>query len=239
MIHYKNDTIPPPRSNFRIALPWLITWGILYTTIILGSIFAQSSLFLNVVKVFSIFLCFVYAALSFPHDRLLILALFLTSLADLFLAFNNTSIPGLVVFVVAQLTHLVRLDWEHYREAIFLFCAVATVMITLVLIFQFTSPIYVVCTFYGVTLTLNLMAAWRWKSTQPHSLRANLALSGFLLFAACDLWTGVSFLALTGLFSSSLYAPANFFAWFFYYPAQILISNSAKCATIEPKEGKR
>ena len=239
MIHYNNDTIPPPRSNFRVALPLLIAWEILYTTIILGSIFAQNSLFLDIIKVFSIFLSFVYAAISFPHDRLLILALFFTSLADLFLAFDNTSILGLVVFVIAQLTHLVRLDWERYREAIFLFCAVATVMITLVLIFQFTSPIYVVCTCYGGTLTLNLMASWHWKSSRPRNLRANLALSGFLLFAACDIWTSVSFLALTGLFSSNLYAPANFLAWFFYYPAQILISNSAKCATIVPKEGKR
>ncbi len=230
---------PPPANKPRVALPWLIAWGIIYAIIIFAGIFAQESFFLGAVKVASIFLCFVYATMHFPHDRLLILALFFTCLADLFLAFNNTSIPGLIIFVLAQLVHLIRLDWVRYSEAIALFSAVAIVMITLALIFRFAEPIYVVCSFYGVTLTLNLIASLRWRNSDPKNLRAKLAFYGFALFASCDICTGISFLSKIDLFPAHLYAPANFFAWFFYYPAQILISNSAKCATIEPKEGKR
>ncbi len=228
-----------PINKFRVALPWLIAWGIIYAIIIFAGIFAQESFFLGAVKVASIFLCFVYATVYFPRDRLLILALFLTCLADLFLAFNNTSIPGLIIFVLAQLVHLVRFDWARYSEAIILFSAAAIIMITLALIFRFAEPIYVVCSFYAVTLTLNLIASLRWRNDDPKNLHAKLAFYGFALFASCDICTGISFLSKIYLLPAHLYTPANFFVWFFYYPAQILISNSAKCATIEPKEGKR
>lgn len=221
------------KRHFPIRRPWLIAWSIIYAIIIIFGLIFPKSFVLSAIKITSIFLCFVYVATSFPNDRLLILALFLTCLADTFLAFNNVSLVGLIIFVAAQVTHLIRFDFERYREALILFSVTAFSMITLVLIFQFTTPLYVVCAFYGVTLTLNLIAAWRWHSDQPKNPHALCALIGFLLFCACDICVGASYLSSVGLLSATLYLPANYLVWCFYYPSQIFISNSAKRSTVK------
>ena len=53
------------------------------------------------------------------------------------------------------------------------------------------------------------------------------AFYGFVLFACCDLNVAISFLSTQGIIPLWAYVPANFFAWFFYYPSQVLISNSS------------
>lgn len=224
-------------NRLRSFKPWLVAWLIIYAIIIGAGIFTQYGPLPSIIRVGGIFLCFVYAALIYPHDRLLILALFLTCLADLVLIFNNASILGLVIFFLAQFTHLFRLSPAYYRRVVVLYGLVALSLSFLALTFQLLSPLYVVCFFYGLTLAFNLFTAWRWRHHQPRNLHANLAAIGFTLFASCDLCTATSYLALSGVLPGFLYAPTRFFVWFFYYPSQILISNSPKYATIDPKEG--
>lgn len=225
--------------RLSVAKSWPIAWLAVYISILVFGLISPGSILLNTIKLSGIFLCFVYTVVTFPSDRLLILALFLTCAADLFLAFNNTSLVGLIIFVAAQVTHLIRLDFERYRDAVILFSVVAFVMITLVLIFQFAPPIYVVAAFYGVTLTLNLIAAWRWWANQTHNPHARFALGGFLLFAACDLCVSTSYLSSISFISAGFYAPANYLAWCFYYPAQVLLANSTRQAPLAQPQANR
>ena len=94
---------------------------------------------------------------------------------------------------------------------------------------------YVVCCFYITALITNIIVSWRWYRQDRNNLLAFLAVTGFTLFLACDICTGVSYLSRTAVLPAVLFAPANFFAWAFYYPSQIFISNSSKCAKILTK----
>ncbi len=91
---------------------------------------------------------------------------------------------------------------------------------------------------YITALLTNLLSCAYWRREQPRSLPANCALAGFSLFLCCDICTGISYLSFTAALPAFLYLPANFFAWFFYYPSQILVSNSTKCVIMSTKEGK-
>lgn len=220
-----------PAKLFPLPRPlryWLPTWLAIYSIIIILGLLDPESLLLNIIRVSSIFLCFVYAVITFPQDHWLTFALFATCLSDLVLAFNNTSIFGLISFIIAQIFHLVRIDGRYYRDGIILFAIFATLTIALAAIFQFAPLIYVVCAFYAVTLTLNVIASARWFSKTPKYLPARLAFLGFAFFAACDICVGISYLSRVHILDGSFYLVANFFVWLFYYPAQVLLSNSGK-----------
>ena len=168
-------------------------------------------------------------------DHLLQLALLVTSVADLILAIDNTLVIGVVVFLIAQLIHLARLDWPHFRIPILIYSLVAATVIILDMILDFAPLMYVVCCFYVTALITNIIVSWRWYRQDRNNLLAFLAVTGFTLFLACDICTGVSYLSRTAVLPAVLFAPANFFAWAFYYPSQIFISNSSKCAKILTK----
>lgn len=217
---------------------WLAIWAIFYAAILGFSIFAARQPILDIIKVASIALCFIYVAIVSPKDRLLMAALFVTFIADFFLAFNNTSPTGLAVFVIAQFIHLFRVTSQRRHPVIAICATLAAFIITICFLTEFAPPIYAICTIYLIVIICNIMACWNWHRTEPQNLPAALAAYGFILFACCDFWTGVSYLSLTAVLPAALYGIANFLAWFFYYPSQILISNSGKCATMKTVEGK-
>ena len=157
------------------------------------------------------------------------------TVADLILAIDNTLVIGVVVFLIAQLIHLARLDWPHFRLPILIYSLIAATVIILDMILDFAPLMYVVCCFYVTALITNIIVSWRWYRQDRNNLLAFLAVTGFTLFLACDICTGVSYLSRTAVLPAVLFAPANFFAWAFYYPSQIFISNSSKCAKILTK----
>lgn len=222
----------------KIPHYWFTVWNAIYIAILAASIFSPSSALTSIIKVSSITLCFIYAFVVSPRDRLLTIALAATVVADFFLAFNNTSPVGLLVFVVAQTIHLFRLADKRYYKIISLCAICAAVIIAACFITEFAPPIYAICTVYAIVIACNILACWHWRRTEPNSLPAALASYGFILFACCDIWTAVSYLSLTAVLPAVLYGIANFLAWFFYYPSQILISNSGKYATMDTVEGK-
>lgn len=185
-------------------------------------------------RVGSIVLCLIYAARTFPKDFLLILAMFTTCISDIILALNNISEFGLIVFFATQIIHLLRLAGAQYKRPILAFAGLAGALIILDLIFALVPLLFLVVGLYAIAITLNVLAAYRWHRTAPLNLRALFAFLGFILFACCDLMTCVSYLSFTAVLPAFLYIPANFFAWFFYYPSQLFISNSGKLTPNEP-----
>lgn len=225
------------RYNWRYLFPapWPAIWlWILLANLILG-IAAPESIILGVIRISGILLCLVYTRVVFSKDHLLQLAMLCTFIADLILALSTNFEAGIIVFLVAQIIHAIRLNGEALKRQIIIFSMLATACITVSFFIPGLQAIYVICVFYVTALVTNILISWRWHcyaQTNPHAL---FALAGFLLFLCCDACTGVSYLAFNQAAPAILYVPANFFAWFFYYPSQILISNSSKYATIKPK----
>ena len=86
---------------------------------------------------------------------------------------------------------------------------------------------------YANTLFLNLLLARQWlKRNVPEFRRAAICnFIGFIFFICCDLTVLVSFFSRTHFLPSFLYAPANFICWLFYFPSQILLTNSSVLTT--------
>lgn len=232
-------TASKPLHHFKLGqifpAPWPTIWlGIFAANIVLGIIIPSSPI-LTTIRLSGILLCVIYAWCYFRHDHLLIIAMLATFIADCILAINNLAEIGLIFFLIAQLCHLYRLDYARIRRPIIVLITLIIFTIVLDLFLKFTPLIHLTCAFYLFVLATNIDISWRWYRQAPRNPRSLCALAGFTLFLCCDICTGVSYLSLQNIFSAATYAPANFFAWFFYYPSQILVSNSSKCATIYHK----
>ena len=189
---------------------------------ILGIIWPNSPP-VTLIKLSGIALCVIYSFLKFRKDGFLVFALFLTLTADIILAINNVSIFGVGTFCLVQLVHTFRLS--NYRPYIFIISILASIIIFIVSVFNHTNPLYVMVGFYGLGLLFNIYLSGKWfffKRTPA----SRFAFIGFVLFLACDICVAVSFLSSTEVIPPFWQQIANYAAWFFYYPSQILISNS-------------
>ncbi len=235
-------------AHFRF---WLTAWISIYILIILFGLLYPDATFAAIFKVASIFLCFVYTLFLVPQNFLLSLALLTTALSDILLAINNVSFPGLVCFFATQVIHLARLNSPAQTKPIYFLCCSTAVFVILNLFLHFLPDIYPIAFCYAVILLLNIISSWHWFRHEPNNRCARYALVGFGLFSCCDLCTVVSYFSLIGTLPAILYRIANFAAWFFYYPSQVLLSNSPKtetdeivsktkiCDIMTPKEGNR
>lgn len=226
-----------PVQNWREAFPapWPAIWTWVFLAIVVLGLATPSDPTLTFIKLGGILLCLLYACKTFPCDRLLQLALFVTFIADIILAVNNTAEVGVILFLVAQIIHAIRLEGKNYITQIISFTALAFVAIILNYILHIVPAMYLICGFYIVAICTNIYVSWRWWRQDSKNLPAFCAVLGFFLFLCCDACTGASYLSLNNMFPAFVYAPANFFAWFFYYPSQILVSNSAKCVKMYTK----
>lgn len=210
---------------------WLSIWVIVCAMILFFGFFYPNSLFTTSIKLSSILLCLIYTIIYFYRDKLLVLSISTTLIADIILATNNIAIIGLLFFLTTQFIHLIRLTNSQDKKMqirIALFITFSIVLITLSLITNIMQPIFVIAIFYLLTLCTNIYISWRWRRQETHNFHAFSAFWGFILFLACDLCVGVSYLSLIHFFADFFYHPANFLAWVFYCPAQIFLSNSTK-----------
>lgn len=215
-------------SSQTVPKLWLAVWLWIFLAIFFLGLGVPASRILTVIKIGGIFLCLWYTIQHFPHDHLLQAAFFATCIADVILAINNTAEIGIFVFLIAQIIHAVRLCGRDYLLQIVSFAALACVILGANLFWDFIPMIYGLCGFYIVALVMNIYISSRWLHRDPHDVHARCSLTGFILFLCCDSCTGLSFLALNHILPPVIYGIANFLAWFFYYPAQVLISNSSK-----------
>lgn len=203
---------------------FLIIQAILYTLIL-----AVPAAPLAVCCYLSIIACFLFALLLRGAGTGLFLAgLACTLVADFFLVVLDPrqQLWGMVFFLGAQLCYALAL---HRKKPIrwllllrFLLTALA-VILSIVILGQFTDALAVISVCYYANLILNIFAAFsRWKQNK-------LLPIGFILFLLCDTVIGLQVAAggyLPISESSWLYRLifSSFnLAWFFYLPSQVLI----------------
>lgn len=211
----------------RIDRTWLIIWGFIYFGFLVLGILVPNFYGITVLKYSGIVLNLIYAVQKFPKDHLLQTALFFTLLADTILVLDSTSIIGVFVFCLAQFFHMTRLS--KIRPVNLLLYLALIAILYLFSIVQNIPPIFAICFIYAGSLIANIVFSYRWRK-KSRSVYSNCGFFGFLLFLACDTCVAISYLSYTHAIPYFLYAPANYFAWFFYYPSQLLIANSSKLA---------
>ena len=211
--------------NKHIDKKWIVVWCVIYAIILASNFIDPKVTWTSGIKILGILLCVVYVILEKRNDKMLVLALVLTLLADLILFINNTSLVGVVVFCCVQFVHMIRMARMRLR-------AFVTYAIFLLVVFFFAlqakiDPMYAIGTVYAITLIGNIILSIKWQKATGE-VAAKFAVIGFLLFISCDLCVAISYLSLTGILPFLFYMPANYFAWVFYYPSQVFISNSAE-----------
>lgn len=197
----------------------------------------------TLLKYIGIILSFIYARKKFPKDYILQIALAFTLLADTILTFDQVSRFGVLAFCFAQYFHLAR--FAKIKPKYFVGY---TLMMLLVLIFANLAKIedmYALAFIYAFSLGGNLYLTHQWwtkvKAKRPKTfipkterekydrelVASTCAFWGFFFFILCDMNVALSYLSVTGTITPEIARYANFFAWLFYYPSQVLISNSS------------
>ncbi len=186
----------------------------------------------TILKYIGIALSFIYAHKKFPKDYLLQIALAFTLLADTILTFDHISVFGVLAFCFAQYFHIAR--FSKIKPKFFI---AWTLFIVLFLMFGYFNKIedmYILAMIYGSTLIGNISLSCRWwakarkeNASDREIVASTCAFYGFILFLMCDTNVALSYLSVTGTLPLIIAKYANFFAWLFYYPSQILISNSS------------
>ena len=188
----------------------------------------------TVLKYLGIILSLAYARKKFPRDYLLQIALLFTLLADTILMLDNISVFGVLAFCFAQYFHIARFTKTNPQ-----FFAGYSLSIILILMFGYFNHVpemYMLALIYGACLFCNVILAYRWwkkirtkptDHTDREIVSATCAYYGFILFAMCDVNVALSYLSVTGVLPLFVARYVNFFAWFFYYPSQVLLSNSS------------
>ena len=198
----------------------------------------------TILKYIGIVLSFIYARKKFPKDYVLQIALAFTLLADTILTFDQVSVFGVLAFCFAQYFHIARFAKVKPK-----FFVDWTLFLVLLLIFGWFNGIpdmYILAIVYGSCLIGNISLTRRWwlrtrkskDSTDRELVASTCAFSGFILFLLCDTNVAISYLSVTGVLPLFIARYANFFAWLFYYPSQVLISNSS-IITEKPRKIKK
>ena len=216
MLKHKSKARPVTHRNTPTHLPlnlrlfsslafWITLWSLMFIYFfiidLLALIFGERLIprllldTASLVKVCTIFTCFLYASFFAPKDYLLRFALLFTFLADIILLYNNISPIGVIIFCLAQYLHISR--YASLNPKLFILWSIINLLIL--------SPKYrraALCNFFG-----------------------------FALFICCDLTVMISYFARIHILPEFLFAPANFICWLFYFPSQILLTNSSMMTT--------
>lgn len=206
---------------------WLITWFLIYTSFLILDIIWTGSLPVTIIKYTGVVLCLVYAFKKWQKDYLLQIALLFTLLADTILVFDHTSAVGVFVFCIAQFFHMARLGQFYFNPVSFVFYLLILLLVAAFGLTLRLEIMYPLAATYLVTLMFNVFLSYRWNRS-AHTTPSLCAIVGFVLFFCCDFNVGISYFSAIGVFPITLLAPANYLAWAFYYPSQVLISNSSK-----------
>ena len=200
----------------------------------------------TLLKYLGVVLTFIYAHKKFPRDYVLQIALLFTLLADTILTLDNVSPSGVFCFCLAQYFHLAR--FARIKPSFFI--AWSSFLLLLLIFGRLIGmeTMYVLALVYLISITTNLVLTHRWwrrieghprKYTDRDLVASTCAFFGFVLFCLCDFNVALSYLSVTGVLPLSIARLANFLAWFFYYPSQVLISNSSVITEKLPKKVKK
>ncbi len=186
----------------------------------------------NGIKLFSVFVCFMYLLITFRpgksgFDHLLMIGVIATTiLADTILLFTDQMLLGVLVFVGVQILYAYRIAWfRHSRIRYGYYIGGIMAIAGLSFMFHDDGLLMTAVLFYGVLFVVNLrhLLMDRNSDRQKHTL----FVVGYILFLICDI--NVLFFNILPNFgiSNLLYEFSRVSMWFFYLPAQVLLSISA------------
>lgn len=216
------------RSSKTSSLLWIILWFIIYVTFLVLDLFHDFPVLVTSLKYGGLVLCFLYVLIYSRRDIFLVLALGLTLVADGILIYNNVSVVGVLVFILVQATHFLRFSKIRAFSPLVVFIIAALIAVAGSL--QNEVPvIFVLAIAYAVLIFSNIYEATKWFLADRSAVSC-FAMIGFILFFLCDVCVGLSYLTTTATLPHTITILANYMAWAFYLPAQVLISFSGKRA---------
>ncbi|MBE0451588.1 MAG: hypothetical protein IBX70_12190 [Clostridia bacterium] len=212
---------------------FLVIQGVIYMVIVSSDVwYYLSADWSNGIKLFSVFVCFMYLLLTFNRkssgfDHLLMIGVIaVTFLADAILLFTDLLSVGVVVFILVQILYAYRITLfgqfrSHYRICI---GATMTIVLSSLLIWDGTVIIMAVL-LYGVLFLMNLWNLIIFQTKEWRSLM--LFKIGFVFFLICDINVLLFNILPNYGISNLFYEFTRVSMWFFYLPAQVLLSLSA------------
>lgn len=204
---------------------WLIVWIFIYVGFLTLDIFFPGYWGSALLKYTSVFLCVVYAYKKYRNDTKLILALFLTLLADTVLVWTDMTVLGVFIFCFAQFMHFLRLTRLN-KKHLGAFTLVIS-LLTIVSAFRGDEIIYSLAALYGGLLISNIaMSTSRFREDRQN-ICARCAFYGFIAFLGCDLCVGLRYVMLDGAMPADILPIIAILVWAFYYPSQVLLANSS------------
>lgn len=204
---------------------WLIVWIFIYVGFLTLDIFFPGYWGSALLKYTGVFLCVVYAYKKYRNDTKLILALFLTLLADTVLVWTDMTVLGVFIFCFAQFMHFLRLTRLN-KKHLGAFTLVIS-LLTIVSAFRGDEIIYSLAALYGGLLISNItMSASRFREDRQN-ICARCAFYGFIAFLGCDLCVGLRYVMLDGAMPADILPIIAILVWAFYYPSQVLLANSS------------
>ena len=204
---------------------WFLVWFTIYISFLGLDIILPDFWGSSLLKYAGIFLCVVYANQKYEKDYKLVIALFLTLLADTILVWTPYEVAGVFVFCFAQLMHLMRLS-KLNRRTLFYFMGIIAVFVV-VAGHLHQNVLYFLAALYGLLLFSNLAMSIRQYVNHMTDFRARCAMYGFIAFVCCDLCVGARHLMLDGAISAQFLPLIAYLVWLFYYPSQVLLANSS------------
>lgn len=186
----------------------------------------------RVLKYLSVILCFILSILignrgiDKMDTRLLQLALFFTTIADLNLVILKDFFTGIAVFCIVQIIYTIR----HSRNIILskrniaLFLIEGIVVLGLVIMinipFYQEKVLYIIVCIYSILLVSSVfMALGTIKRGFYSKTNSYFIMIGMILFLLCDINVGLYHIGKIQHISGIL-------IWFFYLPSQLLLSLS-------------
>ena len=204
---------------------WLIVWIFIYVGFLTLDIFFPGYWGSALLKYTGVFLCVVYAYKKYRNDTKLILALFLTLLADTVLVWTDMTVLGVFIFCFAQFMHFLRLTRLN-KKHLGAFTLVIS-LLTIVSAFRGDEIIYSLAALYGGLLISNIaMSTSRFREDRQN-ICARCAFYGFIAFLGCDLCVGLRYVMLDGAMPADILPIIAVLVWAFYYPSQVLLANSS------------
>lgn len=208
---------------------WRLIWLFIFAGFVALDAFFPNFFGVTFLKLLGIGLCLVYVVQKYHNDILLQLAFTATFIADLLLAVNNISLFGVFTFAMAQFIHFTRLK-ELKKSVFIIVCLLISTLFIIAAAINSVHSLILMGAVYAFFLVSNLLSAREWYKKARGSKKnpAFCAFAGFILFACCDLCVAGSFFS--GLHALPFFFKRafDFFAWVFYYPSQVLISNSSR-----------
>jgi hypothetical protein len=196
-----------------------------FVFLVLDLFFPQAAALSDVLKWLSICLNFAGCAWTIrPYSlsdwRLTCTGLLLTVVCDFFLLFTTAYLWGVLLFILVQGQYLKRTG----VHSVSFFYTAYIVLLAVSMFAEMTKifdPLYVVSAFYAFAL----FTVWVRSLHAPLPQKNRRAFfGGMSLFLLCDVNV-----ALTNLFSGDPFSSwFQFFMWFFYLPAQLLIAKSTE-----------